>query len=64
MNTESINKEQWVSLFKAAGLDQTMMEKWHQAFEARHPGVHQLFLQWLQIPENEITAIRTRSQDQ
>jgi len=53
-----MNKEHWVSLFREIGLDDAAMVKWHKAFESKHPGGHQLFLEWLNIPEAEISTIR------
>ena len=53
-----MNKERWVSLFREIGLDDATMVKWHQAFETRYPEGHQAFLEWLQIPEDEIHSIR------
>jgi hypothetical protein len=58
MRNEAINKEQWVGLFREIGLDDAMMLKWHQVFEARYPSGHQAFLEWLQIPADEIRSIR------
>lgn len=58
MNTDGMNKENWVLLFKAIGLDEATMVKWHQAFETRFPDGHQSFLEWLNIPDEEITRIR------
>jgi len=56
-----MNKEKWVTLFKAIGLDEATMMKWHSEFETRYPEGHQSFLQWLQIPNEEILAIRNRA---
>ena len=53
-----MNKENWVKLFKETGLDEAMMVKWHQLFEARFPQGHQAFLEWLNIPQDEIEKIR------
>ncbi len=58
MSHEAMNKEQWITVFRDAGWDDEAMEQWHQAFEARYPDGHQAFLEWLQIPEAEIRAIR------
>lgn len=58
MSDEMMNKENWVSLFRDIGLDDETMREWHRKFEARHPGGHQSFLEWLGIPEDEIKAIR------
>ncbi len=61
MQNASINKMQWVELFRDAGLDETMMSKWHQLFEQRYPEQHQAFLEWLQIPSEEVSQIRKAS---
>ena len=53
-----MNKEKWVLLFREIGLDDATMHKWHQEFEARYPNEHQSFLEWLKIPEAEISLIR------
>ena len=60
MSNEVMNKEKWVLLFREIGLDEATMLKWHQAFEARYPDGHQSFLEWLNIPESEISSIRAR----
>ena len=53
-----MNKEKWVLLFREIGLDDTTMTQWHREFEARYPGGHQSFLEWLNIEESEINRIR------
>ena len=53
-----MNKEKWVSLFREIGLDDAAMLMWHKAFESRHPDGHQSFLEWLNIPDAEISTIR------
>lgn len=53
-----MTKTQWIELFREAGLTDKTMQTWHTLFEARHPEDHQRFLEWLGIPENEISAIR------
>jgi hypothetical protein len=58
MNTEVMNKENWVALFHEIGLDEATMKRWHQLFEARFPEGHQAFLEWLNIPQDEIEQIR------
>jgi len=58
MSNEVMNKEKWVLLFREIGLDDATMRKWHQEFEARYPTEHQSFLEWLKIPEAEISMIR------
>ncbi|MFC1702024.1 hypothetical protein ACFL1J_04695 [Pseudomonadota bacterium] len=58
MNSETMNKEKWVLLFKEIGLDEATMTQWHKAFESRFPDGHQSFLEWLNIEANEIRRIR------
>ena len=57
---QEFGKNQWVELFRKTGLTEEMMEKWHRLFEAEHPQAHQSFLEWLQLPAAEVTAIRQR----
>jgi hypothetical protein len=58
MSNEGMNKEKWVLLFREIGLDEATMTQWHREFETRYPDGHQSFLEWLQIPQNEIERIR------
>ena len=58
MSNEAMNKDQWVELFREIGLDDETMKRWHQLFEAKNPAGHQSFLEWLQIPADQITRIR------
>lgn len=60
MSTEGMNKEKWVLLFREIGLDEATMTRWHKEFETRYPDEHQSFLEWLHIPEAEISLIRAR----
>lgn len=61
MQNATMTKAQWVELFQAAGLNDATMDKWHQLFEKRYPAQHQAFLEWLQIPSEEVQQIRTAS---
>ncbi len=58
MSDEIMNKEKWVLLFRAIGMDDATMTKWHREFEARFPSGHQSFLEWLNISKDEINSIR------
>jgi len=58
MSNEVMNKQNWVMLFKAIGLDEATMIRWHKEFEGRYPDGHQSFLEWLNIDESEIRQIR------
>lgn len=53
-----ITKAIWVSMLRAAGLDDAGMENWHREFELTSPEAHQDFLQSIGIEEDEIKAIR------
>jgi len=58
MNDTLMNKEKWVRLFRDIGLDEETMTLWHRKFEASYPEGHQSFLEWLNIPADEISRIR------
>ena len=55
-----INKNQWIQIFRETGLSDKQMENWHRAFEKNAPEGHQEFLEFLNIPKEEIKAIRTQ----
>ena len=54
----AVNKDMWVAMLRAAGLDDRGMARWHAEFERRAPADHQDFLASLGIPEHEILRIR------
>jgi hypothetical protein len=58
MNDAVMNKDRWVRLFREIGLDEETMVRWHRTFESRYPEGHQSFLEWLNIPPDEISRIR------
>ena len=53
-----MNKEVWVSILRAAGLDDAGMKNWHIEFERTSPEAHQDFLESLGIEKDEVAAIR------
>lgn len=53
-----VNKQMWVEMLRAAGMDQHGMDRWHAEFEHRAPEAHHKFLLSLGIPENEARMIR------
>ena len=57
----AMDKEKWVALLRAAGLDERGMEKWHAEFEKLSPSSHQEFLEGLGITKEEIAVIRKLS---
>ncbi|MBI5590725.1 MAG: MerR family transcriptional regulator [Deltaproteobacteria bacterium] len=56
-----MDKDGWIALLRAVGLDDKGMEKWHQEFEKRSPLLHQEFLEGLGIDGKEIALIRQLS---
>ena len=58
MSGETMTRDEWTELFRAAGMDDAGMHRWHREFESRHPAKHQAFLEWLQLPVAEISRIR------
>lgn len=57
----TVTVEEWVARFRAIGLDDAAMEEWHRLFERENPAGHQSFLEWLGLPAERISAIRTKS---
>ncbi len=57
----SVTVDQWVEMFRAIGLTDDQMHRWHSEFERRHPQGHQSFLEWLGIPAERIGEIRQQS---
>jgi DNA-binding transcriptional MerR regulator len=53
-----VDKQLWVKMLSAAGMDEKAMARWHAVFERRAPQAHHEFLVSLGIPENEIIDIR------
>lgn len=53
-----MTKQVWVSLLKAAGLDDTGLKKWHVEFEKATPEAHQDFLESIGLEKAEIKKIR------
>ena len=53
-----VDKEMWVAMLRAAGMDDEAMKRWHAEFEQRAPRDHHEFLLSLGIPEKEVQRIR------
>lgn len=56
-----INKDTWIALLHSMGFDYKDMERWHIEFEKSFPEEHQLFLESLGLPPEEIKEIRAWS---
>lgn len=53
-----VDKQMWVEMLEAAGMDEKAMDRWHSEFESRAPEAHHAFLLSLGISEEEALAIR------
>ncbi|MBF0188897.1 MAG: MerR family transcriptional regulator [Magnetococcales bacterium] len=53
-----MNKDRWVEILDAAGIDDAGKWEWHAAFERLSPDGHQDFLESLGIDAEEIRSIR------
>ncbi|MEN6623715.1 MAG: hypothetical protein ABFD50_19475 [Smithella sp.] len=55
---DKVTIEEWIKRFRAIGLDEAAMLKWHKLFENENPAGHQSFLEWLGLPAEKIAEIR------
>ncbi len=53
-----VDKEMWVKMMEAAGMDESSMIRWHAEFERRSPKAHKEFLMSLGIPKNEVMKMQ------
>jgi MerR family transcriptional regulator, thiopeptide resistance regulator len=53
-----MDKAAWTALFRAAGMDDAAMMRWHALFERQNPAAHAAFLASLGIGEEEAARIR------
>jgi DNA-binding transcriptional MerR regulator len=59
--SKTMNKDQWVNILKASGMDDDAMHKWHIEFEKDLPEVHSDFLESLGCSSQEIKKIKAWS---
>ena len=57
----AVDRDLWVEMLRAAGMDDRAMARWHAEFEQRAPEAHREFLLSLGIPEAEAQEIRNWS---
>ena len=57
----AMDKQRWMDLLRATGLDDDEMFRWHAEFERMSPEAHQDFLEALGIVPQEIRRIRKES---
>lgn len=53
-----VDKELWVQMLQAAGMNRRARKLWHTEFERRAPAAHDEFLMSLGIPREEVIQIR------
>lgn len=58
----AMDKDRWVAILRAAGLDDDTMHRWHVEFERMAPKAHHDFLESLGLPNAEVIRIRRWSQ--
>lgn len=58
MTKRHFGKDAWIEMFRAVGLDDATMARWHHEFETRWPNAHEKFLVWLGLPEADVARIR------
>ncbi|MEM7126806.1 MAG: MerR family transcriptional regulator [Chloroflexota bacterium] len=56
-----INKQQWVQMLSASGMDEEAMRQWHIEFERTLPEAHRDFLESLGLNDEEIEHIKAYS---
>lgn len=56
-----MDKESWIKLLQASGLDEEARNRWHSEFERLAPDAHRDFLESLGIPAREVALIRKYS---
>lgn len=59
----AVDKQAWIEMLRAAGMDDAAMKKWHTEFERRAPEAHHRFLLDLGISEEEAQLIRQLSKE-
>jgi DNA-binding transcriptional MerR regulator/SAM-dependent methyltransferase len=57
-DASGLDKDLWLSLQNACGLDETARKRWHVEFERRAPGAHHEFLLSLGLSEKEAIQVR------
>ena len=57
------DKQAWIGILKAAGMDENQMNDWHRAFEASAPDAHHAFLRWIGLSEADIAAARKSARE-
>jgi DNA-binding transcriptional MerR regulator len=56
--TRTIDKDRWVAILRAAGLDDAAMHRWHVEFERAARAPHEDFLESLGLSKGDVASIR------
>lgn len=59
-----LDKEGWVAILRASGMDESDMQRWHVEFERLAPDAHHAFLESIGIAPAEIERIRAESREE
>jgi DNA-binding transcriptional MerR regulator len=59
LKPKKMTKQLWSSILEASGFSKQEMRNWHVTFEREAPEQHRAFLQYLQIPDDEIELIKS-----
>ncbi|HEY0065084.1 MAG TPA: MerR family transcriptional regulator [Telluria sp.] len=57
----AMDRDSWSALFRAAGMDDAAMWRWHRLFEQSNPQAHQAFLASLGMDPQEVARVRAAS---
>ena len=57
----TVDKAAWVTMLRAAGMNEAAMDTWHREFERRAPEAHHAFLLSLGLSGEEAARIRKQS---
>lgn len=60
-STRLMNKNQWIDMFRNAGMSDENMAVWHREFEKNAPEAHQDFLESIGLSEEKIKEVRRLS---
>ena len=55
---KNFNKNDWIRLVKAAGIDEHKLHEWHVQFERQSPEQHERFLRMLEFSDTEVKEMR------
>lgn len=57
---KSLDRNDWIYMVKAAGIDESRLFDWHMQFENQSPEQHEKFLRMLEFSESEIKEMREK----